>query len=419
MTDYTSLVADDRVHGDIYIDPNVFEAELDAIFAKAWVFIGHASEVPKTGDFKRKSIGRAPVIFCRDETGSVRVLMNRCRHRAATVCQEDCGQTKRFRCEYHGWTYRLDGTLDLIPYADAYDDIDRSTLSLSKPARVDQYRGFVFASLTAAGESLDDFLGPAVRGQIDNFCDLSPLGEIEVRAGAALLAYDGNWKLQMENSIDGYHPNFTHQSFFQAVFVQTGQRVATFDGDSDAQTRAMGHGHTLLDYSRPNLTRAHVRHRIDGLERSPWGRDYVAAMVDAHGVERAHEVIALGGTHMNVFPNLVLLNQQVRTIHPIAHNRTEVTLAPALLKGVPDEINTQRIRQFEAFYSPHGGGIHDDIEMFNRVFEGLQCAQDPWLLFKRGIHREEQAEDGTTVAHVTDELPQRAMYRYWKERMQG
>lgn len=247
----------------------------------------------------------------------------------------------------------------------------------------------------------------------------SPLGEIDVRAGAALLAYDGNWKLQMENSIDGYHPNFTHQSFFQAVFEQSGQRVGTFDGDSDAQTRAMGHGHTLLDYSRPNLIPNRVRQRIDGLQKTSWGRDYVAAMVDAHGEERAHQVIALGGTHMNVFPNMVLLNQQVRTIHPVAHDRTEITLSPALLKGVPDELNTQRIRQFEAFYSPNGGGIHDDIEMFNRVFEGLRCAQEPWLLFKRGLHREQQAEDGTTVAHVTDELPQRAMYRYWKERMRG
>lgn len=84
---------------------------------------------------------------------------------------------------------------------------------------------------------------------------------------------------------------------------------------------------------------------------------------------------------MNVFPNLVVLGRQVRTIRPIRHDRTEVLLARALLERVPDE------RAFEAFHSPQGGGIHDDFEMFSRVTEGLRCDHDPWLLFQRGRHR--------------------------------
>ena len=141
-------------------------------------------------------------------------------------------------------------------------------------------------------------------------------------------------------------------------------------------------------------------------------------MVKAYGQKRAEEVIIIGGTHMNIFPNMMVLAHQLRTVRPVAVNRTEVYLRPALLKGAPDELNTMRIRQHESFYSPQGGGIHDDVEMFNRVAEGLRCTQDPWLIFKRGLHREKTDTDGTIVGQGTDEVAQRAMWRHWKSVMQ-
>ena len=121
---------------------------------------------------------------------------------------------------------------------------------------------------------------------------------------------------------------------------------------------------------------------------------------------------------MNVFPNLVVLGQQVRTIRPVSPERTEVFLRPTLLKGVPDEVNAARMRMYEAFYSPHGGGIHDDVEMFNRVHEGLRCSADPWLIFRRGLHREKIDDDGTRYGQCTDEVSQRGMWRHWKSVMQ-
>ncbi|MCZ6889072.1 MAG: aromatic ring-hydroxylating dioxygenase subunit alpha, partial [Gammaproteobacteria bacterium] len=373
--------------------------------------------IPNPGDYQRTTVGLQPVLFCRDQEHEVRVHFNRCRHRGATVCQQRCGNTASFRCEYHGWTYRLDGALTHVPYRDAYEDLDMSKLGLASPNRMESYRGFVFVSLAGTGASLADHLGRPAMEQIDYFCDLSPEGEILVQAGASLLAYDGNWKLQMENSIDGYHPNFTHQSFFQNVQRQTGRRVDTFDGDSMAQCRALGHGHALLDYRRRNLDPKTRDARLAAVQRTSWGRKYYDDMVAAHGKQRADEVILVGGTHMNIFPNLVVLGQQVRTIRPVRSDRTEVTLAPALLAGVPDELNTQRLRQYESFYSPNGGGIHDDIEMFNRMSEGFRCTQEPWLIFRRGLHREQQDTDGTIVGNITDEVSQRAMLRHWKSVM--
>ena len=416
LRNYDHLVRPDAVHGAVYTEPQVFVDELERIFSRSWIYIGHASEIPNTGDFKRATIGLQPVIFCRDESGDVRVLFNRCRHRAATVCQVDSGNADGFRCEYHGWHYRLNGDLAGVPYADAYEDLDVKALGLTSPPRIDQYRGFVFANLTPEGPGLTEHLGRPCMDQIDLFCDLSPEGEVLVQAGASLLAYDGNWKLQMENSIDGYHPNFTHQSFFAAIQAITGVRLDTFDGDSPAACRSLGGGHTMLDYGSINSASAQAP--IEALKRTSWGRKYYEDMVAAHGAQRAAEVLVIGGTHMSVFPNLVVLNQQVRTIRPIRHDRTEVILAPALLKGAPDEINTQRLRSYEAFYSPQGGGIHDDIEMFTRVTDGLRCTQDPWIIFQRGLHRERQDADGTVAGQITDEVSQRAMWRHWHTLMQ-
>lgn len=415
LSDYDHLVRPDAVHGAVYTDPQVFADEQERIFSRSWVYIGHDSEIPAAGDFKRSTLGVQPVIFCRDESDRVHVLFNRCRHRAAVVCLLESGQGTGFRCEYHGWHYRLNGELAGVPYSDAYEEFDMNALGLTRPPRIAQYRGFVFASLAAEGTDLPTFLGRPCMDQIDLFCDLSPTGRIVVRAGAAKLAYDGNWKLQMENSIDGYHPNFTHQSFFAEIRAPGGARVDMFDGNSPALCRALGNGHTLLDYRGYN--RAGKGARLGALKSTPWGRRYYEDLTAAHGRERAEEVLSAGGTHMNVFPNLVVLGQQVRTIRPVRHDRTEVVLAPALLEGVPDEVNTQRLRAYEAFYSPRGGGIHDDIEMFTRVTEGLRCTQNPWLLFRRGLHRERQDEDGTIVGQVTDEVSQRAMWRHWKASM--
>jgi phenylpropionate dioxygenase-like ring-hydroxylating dioxygenase large terminal subunit len=417
QTHYADIVKPDAVHGSVYLDPAIFADELRKIFDAQWVYVGHESEVPNTGDVKGANIGTQSVILCRDKQQSVQVLFNRCRHRAATVCQFERDSVKHFRCEYHGWTYDLDGTLTHVPYADGYEDLDKSQFGLLKPRHVEQYRGFYFACVEAMNVPLEEHLGKPVLDEIDLLCDQSPVGRISLRAGAARLTYPGNWKLQMENSIDGYHPNFAHQSWIKSIFKATGQRVAMFDGDSPARCLALGSGHTRLDYRAIYMAPTYREAQLKRLQTTQWGQAYYEALVTARGQERAEEVIVMGGTHMSVFPNLVILNNQVRNIRPLDTLRTDVDLAPALLEGVPDEVNTARLRAFEAFYTPLGGGIHDDIEMFNRVMDGIRGSTDAWLVFKRGLGREQRLEDGTLAGHVSDEVSQRAMWRHWLQLM--
>src|SRR5271169_2148206 len=96
---------------EIYWDPSVYQREMETIFGSAWLFVGHDSMIPETGDYVANFMGNDPVILCRDKAGAPRVFLNRCRHRGNKVCLFDNGNTRSFRCSYHGWTYDLDGYL--------------------------------------------------------------------------------------------------------------------------------------------------------------------------------------------------------------------------------------------------------------------------------------------------------------------
>ena len=213
--DYNDLIFDDKIHGRLYRDPDIFEEEFTNIWYRSWLYVGHESEVPEPGDYRTKQIGRQPVIMVRDENGSVNLLLNRCPHRGNIVCQNERGNAHVFRCAYHGWTYSNRGDLLGATFVGAYgDSFQRSDYRLAPVPRVDSYRGLVFASMTDTGPTLDEHLG-RVTQYLDSFIDFSPDGELEVRSGVQKARYHGNWKMMAENSLEGnYHGHFIHQFIF-------------------------------------------------------------------------------------------------------------------------------------------------------------------------------------------------------------
>jgi hypothetical protein len=153
------------------------------------------------------------------------------------------------------------------------------------------------------------------------------------------------------------------------------------------------------------------------LPTRPGGQAYLDAMINRYGQERAEEILTAGGTHILVFPNLVLIGVHIRVIRPVTIDQTEVFLYPTLLKGVPAAVNAARLRGHEAFYGPAGGGATDDLEMFERNQIGLSAQVDPWLVLGRGLRQESPDVDGTLVGQITDELTQRGIWRQWKKVM--
>lgn len=403
-----------RVRKDAYTDPGLFTTELHRIFQKTWLYVAHASEVPEPGDYKTTEVAGRPVIIVRGADGEIRALQNRCRHRAASVCQASRGNARFFRCEYHGWTYKNSGELVGVTYADAYKDLDKSQLGLLELPRVEIYNGFVFASLNAEVEPLSDHLGEAAQ-YIDLFVAQGAGRPLKAAYGTQKIQYEGNWKYQLENGCDGYHPNFAHRSFFRVMEDRTGAEGlgSYMDGSAAAESRSLGRGHTLLD--QRNTATDHYAERY---KASPDVDMIVAELRKELSENELEELLATStspGFNLTVFPNLQLIGLHIREIRPTSVDNTVVHYTPLAVDGVPDGINQLRMRNHELFYSAAGFGVPDDGEMFRRVGVGVESDSE-WLLLNRGQHREE-VQGEVVSAHITDELPQRAEWARWMELM--
>jgi phenylpropionate dioxygenase-like ring-hydroxylating dioxygenase large terminal subunit len=415
---FAGLVQRDRVHGSLYTSQAVFEAEMERIFHRAWLCVGHEGEIPHPGDFRVTRLGRQSAIMVRGSDGKVRVVMNRCRHRGVTLTEEETGCQKHFTCPYHGWTYDNTGELLSVPDADGYGSLDLSGHGLTPVPRLDSYRGFVFASLGRTGVSLDEHLGLAKR-YIDLFIDVSPRGEIDVRSGVNKTTFRANWKFV---GMDGYHPNYVHRTVYevrrrkQPAGVTASSKGEAFSDESDNLTRDLGNGHVMLDVYP--VRSANYANYLQSMEGKPGWDDYYRAMVAAHGRGRADEILVWAGDpHIGVFPNLQLVGSQIRLIRPVAADKTEVLMFPTLLAGVPDPINQLRLRNHEAFYGPASQGSPDDAEIFERNQIGLSADVEPWVLLARGLERERVDADGSIVGRITDETTQRGQLRQWKKLM--
>ena len=409
-----NLVQAESVHRDIYTSDGVFAREMESIFKRTWVYVAHGSELPAAGDYKTTHIGNEPVIVVRDKDGAVNVLANRCRHRGAAVCQSSCGSTSLFRCNFHGWSYDLTGRLMAASYPDGYADLDKDALALESPWKVESYRGFIFANADQSASPLRQYLGPAAK-YIDRFAAHIPGHELRVTRDAHRLRYAGNWKLQLENSMDGYHANFTHKSFFALMQQRTAQPAQYVSAQRVSDSIALQNGHAVLDQRA--AAGAMLRRRLATLPEAPPAETDLASYFGIPDGEAVYNATPGPGFNLAIFPNLALVGIHVREIRPISASETEVILRPALATGVPDVLNRLRLRYHELFYGPCGFGQPDDLEMFDRVRAGLDAGSDPWIRLNRGLNREIVDDDGNHRADITDETPQRGQYRQWRRLM--
>jgi phenylpropionate dioxygenase-like ring-hydroxylating dioxygenase large terminal subunit len=412
-----ALVDERRVHRDVYTDSLVFDAEMQRIFRRTWIYVGHESEVLNPGDYKTTTVGREPVILVRDDSQALRVLVNRCTHRGATVCQPSAGRTSAFRCSYHGWTFGLAGNPLGVAFADGYVDAKDAVRSLAQAPRVESYRGFVFASFNPDVPVLTDHLRP-VLPYIDLFVEASAGFDIAVAKDAYDVIYDGNWKMQLENGVDGYHLNFTHQSTFPVVQQRTGSnsRYLTNSSQTQGTVQAFSSGQSIMDMR--TIAVGILRKRLDILPNAP----PAGADLDAfYGIQRGEDAYlstAGSGVAVNIFPNLQLGSSNICEIHPIAVDRTRVILRPVLLSGAPDAVNRVRLRYHEFGSGPAGFVQPDDLEMFERAQTGMAAEAVEWLDLSRGSTRESVGPEDQRIGQITDEAPLRALYRWWRELME-
>jgi phenylpropionate dioxygenase-like ring-hydroxylating dioxygenase large terminal subunit len=422
------MVQPGRVHRRLYSDPDIFEMEMARIFGQAWVYVGHDSQVKNTGDFATTRIGRQPMVMVRHSDGEIYVLQNRCAHRGAMVVGSDKGQAKDFVCCYHGWVYDTDGRLASVPLNHGYPehfDMDDPEIAMVQAPRVANYRGFVFASLASDGPSLEDFLGH-MTASLDDMVDRAPDGTLELAGGVFKHAYDGNWKYYLENLCDAAHPAFVHQSSTESA-MQQGDEVHS-DGSGEIAIRQMrqnaapysfwendvgiwtypgGHSYLGAFVSDEKLVAA---------QRDPSFSEYVAAMEARHGAERTSEILEVGRWNSNIYPNLSFMSQfrQLRVIHPISVNRTEVYSYSFRLNGAPEKMFRDTIGFANIVNAPGSPVLTDDLEIYGRIDAAAPGSGADWLEIGRGYDSDRPADHGGRMGkNSTSEIYIRNMIDAW------
>lgn len=432
-----------RVHRSVYTDPAIFALEMERIYGRAWIYLGHESQVRTPGAFFTTRIGRHRLIVTRHSDGRIHALHNRCPHRGAELCPEPRGHTPRFICPYHAWTFNGAGELVGVPHSGGYDaDFRerRSTLGLERVPRVDSYQGFIFGSLAADGPTLRDHLGPVVCEAFDNFVDRSPSGELELADGRLVQTFRANWKLQIENSIDLVHPPVLHYNAIKVseeflreadrerpvpaaidVFRSNGLPFAAWD---EVTIVALERGHCYMEgFLQKNPDDAipdDERFGSDDQMRFPTQAQYKTALVERHGAEKTERILAFNRHNTIVYPNLFINPriQQVRVLHPIAVDRTEQHCYVFRLKGAPPEALHVAVSFLNASNSPASIVTTDDHEVFERIQNGLASGAAEWVDLTRGLGRDVQASDGVHGVG-TSELAMRNQHRAWRQYMEA
>lgn len=411
--EYSRLVQEGGLSNQLFTDPEIFVEELEKIWYGGWVYVGHESEIPQPGDYITRTFGLQPVIMSRDPAHRIHLLLNRCPHRGNTVCQFESGNSSAFRCAYHGWTFASSGDLIGATYATGYGpDFDKSEFAMARMPRVGSYRGFVFASFAGDGPSLEEHLGRAA-DYLDRFCDLSPTGNVRVDGGLVKTRYHANWKLVLDNAVDGYHPLFLHRAVLRSYRAAGTDPAVSYADDGTVIMRDLGGGHAMLDFTAQNRLGGVTD--VGGLAKLR--NQQVEALTKRTGRQAAEEAIADGLCNVVIFPNLMLVLQDIRVVQPLSASESIVHNQPALLEGVPEEINLARIRQQTVSYGPAGLITPDDFEIFERSQRAFSTQEPELLTLRRGLERERPDADGTLVGRATDETAHRGIWRHYREVM--
>ncbi len=192
-------------------DEEIYREELTRIFARTWTFVGHVSEFEESGDYARRYIGEDPFIIVRDEADELHAFLDLCKHRGAQFCTAESGNTSHFRCPYHGWTYRNDGTLQGAPHLDeAYSELETDEVTLEE-ATLESYQGLLFARISDDGPSLETYLGDFT-WYLDILFGLTEEG-MTVVGEPHRWESNHDWKTSSESFAgDSYHVLTTHQA---------------------------------------------------------------------------------------------------------------------------------------------------------------------------------------------------------------
>jgi phenylpropionate dioxygenase-like ring-hydroxylating dioxygenase large terminal subunit len=420
------LVRPTEVHRDVYIDEEVFQLEMEQLFSNTWIYVGHDSQIPNAGDYYGTTVGLQPILMVRHSDMTVKVLYNRCPHKGTRITTEACGNAgKFFRCPYHAWSFRTDGSLLAIPLRKGYENTgleqSHAGQGMAPVRHVHNYRGFVFAKLNDVGPGFEEFFGESL-SSIDNMADRSPAGKLEVAGGVLRYMHNCNWKMLVENQTDTCHPMVAHESS-AGTAVEVWKKappgakkpmaveifapfIAPYEFFENMGIRVWpnGHGHTGVHHSIHSDYSA-----IPG---------YYEKMVAAYGEDRAQRILGENRHNTCYFPNLMVKGpiQLIRLFKPLAANKTLVESWTFRLVDAPDMLLERTLMYNRLINAPTSVVGHDDMEVYERAQEGLHADANQWVNVQR-LYSPSEQPDVIAETNGTTEWQMRNQFNAWAKYM--
>ncbi|MDE2305569.1 MAG: Rieske 2Fe-2S domain-containing protein [Gammaproteobacteria bacterium] len=424
-----ALVREDRVHRDVYIDPEVFELEMQRLWRRAWLYVGHDSQIPEPGDYYTTTLAREPVIMMRGQDKQVRVLMNRCAHKGAQLVSATHGHCEGglLRCPYHGWTYRLDGSLRTIPLRAGYEgtalEETQAGHGLVGLADVVNYRGFVFARLSPQGMDFADYFAGSL-SSIDNMVDRSPEGRLQVAGGVLRYQHDCNWKMFIENLNDTMHPMVAHESAAgTAKKLWAGQSPDAPKPMAIEQFLPFVNGYDFFDKMGVRIyPNGHSYTGVHFSIHSAYSAigEYEQRLEQAYGAERARAILGEVRHNTVYYPNLTIKGaiQSIRVARPIAVDKTLIESWTFRLVGAPEKLLQRTVLYTRLINAPTSVVGHDDRHCYRAMQEGLHAQGNDWV----SLHRNFSAAERERIAgdyNGTSEVSMRGQFRAWATLMES
>jgi salicylate 5-hydroxylase large subunit len=397
-----------RVPGWAYTSETLYREELQRLFYRGhWCYVGLECEVPEPGDWRRSAVGERSVVMVRDTVGDIHVVENRCAHRGVAFVRERCGRANSFTCPYHQWTYRLDGSLQGLPFRRGVRqdgrlnggmpaDFDLKDHGLTK-LKVARRGGLVFASFDHGVEPFEDFLGPDILRYYDRVFHGRPLKLL----GYSRQRIPANWKLMQENIKDPYHPGLLHTWFVTFGLWRADQRSQMV---MDAK-----HRHAAMVSTRNAGGTGDVTKGVTSFKAGMQLHDERILDVVPEAWWNGPSVVM-----MTLFPSLIIQQQvnslSTRHIQPVAPGVFDFVWTHFGFADDDEAMTRRRLRQANLF-GPAGYVSADDGEVIEFAQQAFTANEDARTL------SELDGRDVRPTDHMVTETLIRGMYGYWREVM--
>ncbi|HMS05463.1 MAG TPA: aromatic ring-hydroxylating dioxygenase subunit alpha [Burkholderiaceae bacterium] len=424
-TTYEQMIGTERgvIDRAIFTDQQIFNEEMERVFTRSWLFVGHESLIPKPGDYFTSRMGIEPVILTRDKKGKIHVFLNSCRHRGMKVAQYDHGNTQLFTCPYHSWSFTTEGKLFGVPqYKNLYEDcLNKDEWSLIEVAKLQNYKGAIFATWDKDAPDFHSYFGEALTHlDLALDCRDGREGGSEVLIGVHKWIIPCNWKFAAENFLGDTYHNVSHRSVDLVGIGPSAE--AGVKGRRDNELEHAQHvwvnfpgGHGVHSALMPENAPF-----VDTFQNDPEIGAYFRKCHDdrqARLGEKARLMPFVG----TLFPNTSFHGRQPRSLcvwHPNGPESTEAWRFFLVDADAPQSVKDFMRRYYMRYSGPAGMTEQDDMENWNYATAGARgpVARRYPYNYMQSLGKVQAKGTGPVGGNVSLQVSEenpRAFYRSW------